>query len=106
MLTAWQLPVQAVYVDGEYWDICVKYGNTGKIFLLVKNFENVKAPGILKQEAEATARCEGVLEDEDEGLFWPSLDPLVKKGCYIFYPKREKDGEPHLHVPNVLGSSV
>ena len=80
-------------IDGRGYDVCVKLCGSNRVLLLVENFEDVKAPGLLEQAAAAKAGCPGCLEDEEEGLYWPSMYPLRKKGCYIFYPSLPRHGE-------------
>ena len=88
--------VQALVIDGVSYDIGVKLCGTNRLFLLEKHFEDVKAPGLLRQAAEAKVGCPGCLEDEEEGITWSSRYPLEKKGCYIFFPHKE-DSEFYFH---------
>ncbi|CAL5219266.1 g1066 [Coccomyxa viridis] len=80
---------KALVIDGVSYDIGVKLCGTNRLFLLEKHFEDVKAPGLLRQAAEAKVGCPGCLEDEEEGITWSSRYPLEKKGCYIFFPHKE-----------------
>ena len=98
--------VQALLVEGVSYDVGVKLWGTNKFFLLEEHFENVKAPGLLRQAAEAKVGCPGHLEDEEEGISWSSRYPLEKTGCYIFFPRRQ-DGESFTGpVPSKLGQST
>lgn len=96
MLTVSPLLVQAVNIGGRSYDVCVKLWGSGRVLLLVENFENIKAPVLLTQAAQAAAGCPGCLEDEEEGIFWSIMDPLEKRGCYIFFPHAPRQGEPCL----------
>ena len=93
VLTVLRLVVQAVNIDGRSYDICVRLWGSNRVLLLVENFEDVKAPGLLEQAAAAKAGCPGCLEDEEEGLSWDSFYPLERKGCYIFYPRLPRQGD-------------
>ena len=97
-LTVLLLLVQAVNIGGRSYDVCVKLCGSGRVLLLVENFDDVKAPGLLAQAAQAAAGCPGCLEDEEEGIFWSVFDPLEKKGCYIFFPHETPRGEPWLSL--------
>ena len=97
-LTVLLVLVQAVNIGGRSYDICVKLCGSGRVLLLVENFDDVKAPGLLTQAAQAAAGCPGCLEDEEEGIFWSVFDPLEKKGCYIFFPHETPRGEPWLSL--------
>jgi hypothetical protein len=93
VLIVLRLMVRALTIDGRSYDICVKLCGSDRVLLLVGKFEDVKAPGLLTQAAEAEAGCPGCLEDEDEGIYWPSDCTLERKGCYIFYPSLPRHGE-------------
>ena len=88
--------VQAVNIGGRSYDICVKLWGSGRVLLLVENFDDVKAPGLLTYAAQAKAVCHGCLEDEEERIFWSIAHPLENKGCYIFIPQEGLQGEPSL----------
>ena len=94
MLTVSPLLVQAVNIGGRSYDVCVKLWGSGRVLLLVENFDDVKAPGLLAHAAQAAAGCPGCLEDEEEGIYWSLTHPLEKKGCYIFFPREPPGSEP------------
>lgn len=84
--------VQAVRVNGRTYDVCVILCGTNRVLLVVDNFEDVKAPGLLRQAAEEKAGCPGCIEDEEEGLHYSDYCPLEKKGTYVFYPSIPRRG--------------
>ena len=94
MLTALRLVMQAVHINGTTYDVCVRLCGTDRVLVLAKNFEDVRAPRLLRQAAEAQAGCPGYLEDEEQGLFWSSIYPLNKKDRYIFCPYVQKEVSP------------
>ncbi len=95
MLTLLQLLVQGVTYRGRSYDVGVKLGGTDDtVLLVVKDFEDVRPPGMLRQACEAAAGCPGYIDELDTGLSWPSMFPLERKGWYLFKPRPSPQGEP------------
>ena len=71
--------------------------------MAAKRFEDVKAPGVLNRAAEKKVGCPGILEDEEQRIFWSSMYPLGEKGSFLFFPHDEQGCESFcLPAPNVL----
>ena len=87
--------VQGVTYKGHSYDVGVKLGGTDDTtLLLVKDFEEVEPPGMLRQACEAAAKCPGWIQEIDTGLVWPSIFPLERKGWYLFMPRPTWQGVP------------
>ena len=84
------LLVQAVNLGGRSYDICVKLWGSGGVLLLVENFDDVKAPGLLTQAAQTAAGCPGCLEDEEESIYGPSRTHWRKKAATSSSPMHRR----------------
>ncbi len=85
--------VQALHINGRSYDVGVFLQGTENVLLLIEDFEDVKAPGVLRQRTEVIAGCPGTLDECHTGCMVLSSHPLGSKGWYIFTPQPPRDGE-------------
>ncbi len=87
--------VQGVTYKGQPYDVGVKLGGTvDRTLLLVKDFEDVRPPGMLRQACEAATGCPGYIIELDADTVWPSMYPLQRKGWYLYMPRPTPQGMP------------
>ncbi len=79
--------------NGQPYDVGVKLGGTDdETLLVVKDIEDVRPPGMLRQACEALAGP-GYIQEIDTNLVWPSMYALERKGWYLYMPRPAPSGE-------------